>query len=302
MKYVAWLSFLMAVALAQTPLELEVLQRTNQVRLAQGLQPLQWEPTAYKAALAHAQDMLVRNYFAHESPEGTNSGIRMRRAGLLDVTSGENLASFEGYPDAELPKRALEGWMNSPGHRANLLKPEYTHLGVAFARKGRKTMIVQNFVGRPFDLRMTNYKVYAESTVLVLSGKAPSTVGVFVGKSLYAKLNSPIAARLELPPKSEVTYALYDGRTWWATPPGVDGLDIRARLERTQAPGRLITIELPVGDYNLSLGDQPRFWRNLNGPARLELTLPNTLEVLWIGLRDGTSITYAYRVPLQDTP
>ena len=54
------------VSLAQSALALEVLQRTNQVRIERGLRPLHWDPLAYKAALGHAKDMLKRSFFAHQ--------------------------------------------------------------------------------------------------------------------------------------------------------------------------------------------------------------------------------------------
>ncbi|MCX7782667.1 MAG: CAP domain-containing protein, partial [Meiothermus sp.] len=187
----AWLLLLSLVCsgvLAQSALELEVLQRTNQVRTERGLRPLQWDALAYKAALGHAQDMLRRNFFAHQNPDGLGAAERMRASGVLEVTNGENLASFEGYPDAEIPQRSLTGWMNSPGHRANLLKPEFTHLGVALVREGRRVMVVQNFIGRPFDPQLRQAPAQAERRVLVLSGTAPGTVGVFVGNHLYARL------------------------------------------------------------------------------------------------------------------
>ncbi|GIW32550.1 MAG: hypothetical protein KatS3mg071_2724 [Meiothermus sp.] len=286
-------------ALAQTALELEVLQRTNQVRQERGLRPLQWDALAYKAALGHAQDMLERNFFSHQNPDGLGAAERMQAAGVLEVMVGENLASFEGYPDPEIPQRALVGWMNSPGHRANLLKPEFTHLGVALVRQGRRVMVVQNFIGRPFDPQVRLTPAQAERTVLVLSGSAPGTVGVFVGNNLYARLNPPVQARLELPPSAEVSFALFDGQTWWATQNGRRGLRLEQTLERSAVPGRRISLNLPAGSFTLAVGAQPRFWQNLSGPVRLELTLPSTLEALWLGLRQGNRISYSHRIPLK---
>lgn len=286
-------------ALAQSALELEVLQRTNQVRLERGLRPLQWDALAYKAARGHAQDMLRRNFFAHQNPEGLGAAERMRAAGVLEVTSGENLASFEGYPDAEIPQRALSGWMSSPGHRANLLKPGFTHLGVALVRQGRRVMVVQNFIGRPFDPQVGLSPAEAERTVLVLSGTASGTLGVFVGNNLYARLNPPINARLELPPKAEVSFAVFDGQTWWATQSGQRGLRLEQALERSTVPGQRVIFNLPAGNFTLAVGSQPRFWQNVSGPVRLDLTLPSTLEVLWLGLRQGNSISYSHRIPLE---
>jgi hypothetical protein len=286
-------------ALAQTALELEVLQRTNQVRQERGLRPLQWDALAYKAALGHAQDMQERNFFAHQNPDGLGAAERMRAVGVLEVMVGENLASFEGYPDPEIPQRALSGWMSSPGHRANLLKPEFTHLGVALVRQGRRVMVVQNFIGRPFDPQVRLTPAQAERTVLVLSGSAPGTVGVFVGNNLYARLTPPIQARLELPPNPEVSFALFDGQTWWATQNGQRGLRLEQTLERSTVPGQRVALQLPAGSFTLAVGAQPRFWQNLSGPVRLELTLPSTLEALWLGLRQGNRISYSHRIPLK---
>lgn len=293
------LLLLFGSALAQSALELEVLQRTNQVRQERGLRPLQWDALAYKAALGHAQDMLQRNFFAHQNPEGLGAAERMRAAGVLEVMVGENLASFEGYPGPEIPQRALSGWMNSPGHRANLLRPEFTHLGVALVRQGRRVMVVQNFIGRPFDPQVRLSPVQAERTVLVLSGSAPGTVGVFVGNNLYARLNPPIQARLELPPNAQVSFALFDGQTWWATQNGQRGLRLEQTLERSTVPGQRVVFQLPAGSFTLAVGAQPRFWQNLAGPARLELSLPSTLEALWLGLRQGNRISYSHRIPLK---
>lgn len=297
----AWLVLLGLIcggALAQSALELEVLQRTNQVRVERGLRPLQWDALAYRAALGHARDMLERNFFAHQNPDGLGAGDRMRAAGVLEVTNGENLASFEGYPDPEIPQRSLTGWMNSPGHRANLLKPDFTHLGVALVRQGRRVMVVQNFIGRPFDPQISLSPAQAERNVLVVSGTASGTVGIFVGNNLYTRVNPPINARLELPPKSEVSFAVFDGRTWWATRNGQRGLRLESTLEQTQVPGKQVVFSLPAGTFTLAVGSQPRFWQNVAGPVRLELTLPGTLEVLWLGVRRENSVNYSFRIPL----
>ncbi|GEM83062.1 CAP domain-containing protein [Meiothermus hypogaeus] len=288
-----------SVSLAQSALELEVLQRTNQVRTERGLRPLQWDTLAHKAALGHAWDMLRRGFFAHQNPDGLGAAERLRAAGVLEVTVGENLASFEGYPDVEIPRRSLTGWMNSPGHRANLLKPEFTHLGVAVVRQGRQVMVVQNFIGRPFDPQVRLTPAQAERTVLLLTGTAFGTVGIFVGNNLYARLNPPIQTRLELPPKAEVSFAVFDGQTWWTTRNGERGLRLQQTLEHSQAPGQQVLLNLPAGNFTLAVGSQPRFWQNVSGPVRLELTLPGTLEALWLGIRQGNSVNYSHRIPLK---
>lgn len=297
-RFLALLLLVFPVALGQSALELEVLSRTNQVRMERGLKPLQWDSTAYKAALGHAQDMLERGYFAHQSPEGTDVGYRLRAVGAIEVTVGENLAAFEGYKDAEIPRSSLEGWMNSPGHRANLLFNKFTHLGVALVRKGNKVMVVQNFVGRPFDPQAEVSPTQAERTVLAIKGSAPGTLGVFVGNGLYTKLDPDFSAQIELPPQAKVAYALYDGSTWWAVQPGQRGVRLEGGLQVTQVSGKEVRLSLPAGQYTLGLGKEPHFWQNLSGPVKLDLILPGTLEVLWIGKREGGSVNYTHRIPL----
>ena len=299
MRGFVFLVVLMSMGFAQSALELEVLQRTNQERVQRGLRALQWDNTAYQAAYGHAVDMLRRNFFEHVNPEGRNAAWRMRQAGVLDVTTGENLAVFENYPDAVLPGRSVVGWMNSPHHRENMLQPEFTHLGVAFVRQGNKVMVVQNFIGRLFEAQIGSSSAQVQRNILILSGTAPGTVGIFLGSGLYQRLNPPINVRLELPPNSSVRYGLFDGQTWWNTKPGERGLNLQTRLEVSTVAGRMVSLSLPAGQFNLALGEQPRFWQALTGPTTLNLPLAGSLEALWIGLRRGNEVVYAYRIPLK---
>lgn len=300
MRWLLLLVVLTSSALAQSALELEVLQRTNQERVQRGLRALQWDNVAQKAAFGHAQDMLRRNFFEHINPEGHNAAWRMLQAGVWDVTTGENLASFTGdYRDAELPGRSVNGWMNSPSHRLNMLQPEFTHLGVAFVRQGKQVMVVQNFVGRFFDARISANPAQVQRNILVLSGTAPGTVGVFVGTGMFERLNPPINTRLELPPQAKVSYGLFDGQTWWNTQPGERGLRIQGRLEISTVGGRVVSLTLPSGQFVLAVGGKPRFWQNINGPTTFTASLAGTLETLWVGRRQGGQVVYAYQVPLK---
>lgn len=90
------------------------------------------------AARAHAQDMAARGYFAHESPEGEKAEGRVRRlaAWAIVMDTRENLAFIETshpLPVAARAREAMEGLMNSPGHRKNILNPQSTHVGLAVA-------------------------------------------------------------------------------------------------------------------------------------------------------------------------
>lgn len=79
------------------------------------------------AAQNHSLDMGQRDYFDHYSPEGDGPGERFEEAGYAGSTWGENIAWGYGSPEA-----VVEGWMNSPGHCANLMNPNFTETGVGF--------------------------------------------------------------------------------------------------------------------------------------------------------------------------
>ncbi|WP_334072658.1 MULTISPECIES: CAP domain-containing protein [Paenibacillus] len=125
--------------------EREVFDLTNAFRVKKGLQPLAWNDKAAVAARLHSQDMAKRNYFEHDSPDGLSAGDRMAAQGLKEYrTWGENIAA--GYDDAI---EAYNGWINSAGHRANILKSGFTTLGVGMALGSDKseyhTYFTQNF-------------------------------------------------------------------------------------------------------------------------------------------------------------
>lgn len=101
---------------------------TNQERLAQGLNELAWNDTLAQAAAAHAQDMADRGYFAHESPEGNEVQDRVSALGYVYSWVGENIA-FGQSTAAEV----VDDWMNSAGHRANILREQFTQIGMAVA-------------------------------------------------------------------------------------------------------------------------------------------------------------------------
>ncbi len=127
-----------------------VVELVNQEREKNGLLPLKWNDSLAAAGAAYAKDLATRNFFAHNSPEGSTPVSRARDAGYPaygwgNLYVGENLA--RGFPTAE---GAMQGWMNSEGHRNNLLNPKYreTGVGVAVASSGA-IVIAQEFGSRP---------------------------------------------------------------------------------------------------------------------------------------------------------
>ena len=107
-------------------LESEQFQFLNADRVANGLSALTCHTGVGQVARAHSQDMSDRNYFDHVNPEGEQPWDRLERGGVSGWSSvGENIAY--GYPTAE---EVQEGWMGSPGHRANILDGGFTHVGI----------------------------------------------------------------------------------------------------------------------------------------------------------------------------
>lgn len=109
----------------------EVITLTNAERAAAGLPPLSHDRPLTNAAQAHSADMVARAFYSHTSPDGSEPWHRAAAAGSTRRSIGENIAC--GQRSAA---EVVRGWMNSPGHRANILKPGFTHMGVGFAGGG----------------------------------------------------------------------------------------------------------------------------------------------------------------------
>lgn len=106
----------------------EMLARVNAERRRAGVSPLGSDPQLDKAAQRHAEDMLARSYFEHRSPEGKSVRERARAAGYEWRTIGENMA--EGQLSVD---EVMDTWMKSPGHRRNILSPDFRELGIGLA-------------------------------------------------------------------------------------------------------------------------------------------------------------------------
>ncbi|MGW1072872.1 CAP domain-containing protein [Streptomyces sp. NPDC002537] len=110
----------------------EVVALTNAERTAAGLRPLADDRLLAAAAQGHSSDMVARDFYAHTSPEGRQPWDRAAAAGCTHRGIGENIACGQ-----RSPAEVVQGWMDSPGHRANILKPDFTHIGIGFAGGGR---------------------------------------------------------------------------------------------------------------------------------------------------------------------
>ena len=112
-----------AAAAGLTRAEARLLRDLNRVRAAHGLVPLRYDPRLQRAARAHSRDMLISQLFQHGS-----FGARMLQFDVRGTVTGENLAWGNGpFGTASGIVRA---WLASPEHRANLLRPGYTRIGI----------------------------------------------------------------------------------------------------------------------------------------------------------------------------
>lgn len=118
----------------------QILNLVNQDRQRQGLEVLTLNPTLNLAAFAKAEDMVSRNYFAHIGPDGSQPWDWFRALGYNYTYAGENLAV--GYSD---PHELENSWMSSPKHRANILSPLYSDMGLAVITQNNTTVVVQFF-------------------------------------------------------------------------------------------------------------------------------------------------------------
>ncbi|MET8414078.1 CAP domain-containing protein, partial [Streptomyces sp. NPDC005195] len=113
------------VAAAPTTTVAQVVALVNQERATAGCGPLTEDAQLEKAAQAHSDDMAARNFFEHTNPDGADPGQRITAAGYRWSTYGENIAQGQQTPEA-----VMESWMNSPGHRANILNCAFKNIGV----------------------------------------------------------------------------------------------------------------------------------------------------------------------------
>ena len=121
----------------------EVLDLVNVERTNRGLQPLKFNNELSNVATKKSRDMIDRNYFDHTSPTYGSPFDMMKQFGISYRAAGENIAMGQ-----KTPKEVMNSWMNSPGHRKNILNPDFTELGVGIASNGSSIYWTQMFIGR----------------------------------------------------------------------------------------------------------------------------------------------------------
>jgi len=129
---------------SMTGYEDQVLTLTNQERQKAGLSPCAGNDSSLnRSARAKSEDMATHNYFSHDSPTYGDPFAMMRSFGVQYQSAGENIA--KGQPS---PQEVVTAWMNSPGHRANILNSSFTHIGVGYVVKNGEAYWTQQFIGK----------------------------------------------------------------------------------------------------------------------------------------------------------
>lgn len=121
--------------------EQKVVDLTNQERAKNGLPPLKVDLTLSKMAHEKSRDMSANGYFSHTSPTYGSPFDMMKQYGITYRYAGENIAMGQ-----KTPEEVVNGWMNSAGHRANILNPNYNYIGVGYVAQGNYW--TQDFIGK----------------------------------------------------------------------------------------------------------------------------------------------------------
>lgn len=129
-------------------IERRAFEQTNLVRARNGLQPLDWDADVCRMARSHSESMSRLNYFSHVTPDGLRLRDRARAVGILTFTVlGENIAYNQGYDDPGA--FAVERWMASPKHRANILSKEFRAMAIGtYVAPDGSVFLTQTFITR----------------------------------------------------------------------------------------------------------------------------------------------------------
>ena len=129
-------------------IERRAFEQTNVVRVKNGLAPLEWDADVCRMARRHSESMSRLNYFSHVTPDGLRLRDRARAAGILTFTVlAENIAYNQGYEDPGA--FAVERWMASAKHRANILSKEFRAMAIGtYVAPDGSVFLTQTFITR----------------------------------------------------------------------------------------------------------------------------------------------------------
>src|SRR5688500_1343669 len=129
-------------------IERRAFEQTNQVRLQNGLPAFEWDAAVCRMARSHSENMSRLGFFSHVTPNGLRIRDRARLAGIITYkVMGENIAYNQGYEDPGA--FAVERWMASPKHRANILSTEFRAMAIGtYVAADGSVFLTQTFITR----------------------------------------------------------------------------------------------------------------------------------------------------------
>lgn len=127
-------------------IEAAIQKGINQVRQENKLKPLQNNEKLAQVARNYSRQMAEQNFFSHTGPNGSTLEKRVRAGGIYYWVVGENLFKSKNISQPVSP--AIDGWMKSPGHRENILRPFFSETGVGVWKVGNSYYITQLFLRR----------------------------------------------------------------------------------------------------------------------------------------------------------
>lgn len=125
-------------------MEAAIRQQINEIRTENNLNPLEHNERLAQVARQYSQRMAQENFFSHTGPNGDTPAQRVRDGGIIYLMVGENL--FRSTNISNPVPAAVQGWMDSPGHRENILRSIFAETGVGIWREGNQYYITQMFL------------------------------------------------------------------------------------------------------------------------------------------------------------
>ena len=127
----------------QKETESQIIALSNAERTKNGLSSLSADSSLSSISWSHSADMLAQDYFSHTDPDGCGSSCRANKAEYAWRSIGENIYMSSGYDlvASEIAKMVVDGWMSSPGPRANILGAQYSHTGVGIFVQGESVYV-----------------------------------------------------------------------------------------------------------------------------------------------------------------
>ncbi|MCI6190560.1 MAG: CAP domain-containing protein [Clostridium sp.] len=123
-----------------------IYQKVNEERAKVGISQLSYNSTMEKYARIKSKDMGDNNYFSHEDLSGKLITEKMKQDGVSYKAWGENIAYIGGVSDAnKLAEQFMTNWMNSSGHRANILSTNFESIGIGVYKSGNRVYATQEF-------------------------------------------------------------------------------------------------------------------------------------------------------------